>query len=169
MVKVIAIVVLLVAAFVGAAYFMQEGPSPYDLPRAVPIDPPAGATVLPDEVRAADVLRPVLTLRGEAAEAAAAEWIGLWSPMRGWQGAVKRIEVRADSTWFSVDMYDSTIIGNQLYLEVVVPGGVPQIKEGTPVIVRGRISNVIPSPDVALVPGRVCIDQATVISPATPE
>lgn len=169
MVKIIVVAVLVVAGIVGVAYFTQEGPSPFDIPPAAAIDPPAGAVVLPDEMKAADVLRPIMAIRDEEdAAKARADIAGAWTPMRGWSGGVKQVEVRADSTWFSVEMFDSTILGQQFYMYVVVPGGVPQIKPGVGVTVRGRIKDVVPSPDPVHIPGRIELDQATVIAPPAP-
>lgn len=169
MVKLIVIVLLLVVGVGAVAYLTQEGPSPFDLPAASPIDPPAGAVVLPDEMRAGDVLRPVMGARDpDAIDTAKADFVGAWSPMRGWSGGVKRVEVRPSSTWFSVEMFDSTILGQQFYIYVEVPGGLPQIKPGVAVTVRGRIRDVVPSPDPVLLPGRIELDQATVISPPPP-
>lgn len=166
MVKVIMIIGILVVGVGAVALLMREPPSPYDLPAATVIDPPSGAVILSDDVRAADVLRPVMAARGEdAIDEAKAEWVGSWTPLRGWSGGVKVVEVRTSSTWFSVEMFDSTIIGQQFYLEVEVPGGLPHIGPGTAVTVRGRIKDIVPSPNPALIPGRIRIDQATVISP----
>ena len=88
------------------------------------------------------------------------------TPLRGWTGGVKRVEVRESSTWFSVEMFDSGILGQQFFIEVEVPGGVPQIKPGVSVTFRGCVKDVVPSPDPALIPGRIKIDQATVLAPS---
>lgn len=166
MVKLVVIGVVIVAAVVGLAYFTQEGPSPHELTPAVAIDPPAGSDVLPDDMKAADVLRPIMAIRDQdASDQARADIAGTWTPLRGWSGGVKDVEVRRDSTWFSVEMFDSTILGQQFCLHVEVPGGLPQIKPGIAVTVRGRIKDVVPSPDPVLIPGRIVLDQATVIAP----
>lgn len=170
MVKVIIVVVVIAAVIAGVVLF-GGGKETWvgDLPPAQPIDPPAGAIVLPDEVRAGDVIRGVIAARTpEDAEAAAAQWVDSWTPMRGWRGAVKRIELRESGMWFSIEMFDSTIMGNQFFLYVELPGHAAQVKEGVEVVVRGRIKGVRGTPDVALLPGGIHIDQATVISPPAP-
>lgn len=166
MVKIIVGVVVVIGGFIALAYVTQEGPSAHELPAAVAIDPPAGAVVLDDGVSAGAVLRPVLMARTEEdAAAAKADYVGAWSPLRGWTGGVKQVEIRQASTWFSVEMFDSSILGQQFYVTVEVPGGLPQIKPGVAVTVRGRIKDIIGSPDPVLVPGRVVLDQGTVLAP----
>ena len=140
---------------------MREPPSPYDLPAATVLDPPSGAVILSDDVRAADVLRPVMAARGEdAIDEAKAEWVGSWTPLRGWSGGVKVVEVRTSSTWFSVEMFDSTIIGQQFYLEVEVPGDPAHRARNRCHRPHGSRHRAQPKPRLIL--GRIRIDQATV-------
>lgn len=167
MVKLIAVVVLLLAAMGVYVYFTEGQPTAHDLLPATAIDPPTGAVMLADGMKAGDVLRPVLVLRDPAdIDAAKAEFVGAWTPLHGWTGGVKRVEVRSASTWFSVEMFDSTILGQQFYVEVEVPGGVPQIRPGVSVTFRGRVKDIVPTADPVLIPGRVVLDQGTVLVPA---
>jgi hypothetical protein len=167
MLKVVALVAALIAALGVYVYVTEGQPTAADLPPATAIDPPAGAVMLPDGMRAGDVLRPVLTLKEQDdIDAAKADFVGAWTPLHGWTGGVKRVEVRAASTWFSVEMFDSTILGQQFYVEVEVPGGLPQIRPGVSVTFRGRVKDIIPTPDPVLIPGRVVLDQGTVLVPA---
>lgn len=158
-------VVFVLAVLAGGAWYLQTSGAfvGEELAAAVPIEPPAGAVVLAEEVDPAAIVTAVLGPRSpEEKQDVIDSLCDSWLPERGWEGEAEEVKVSGGVTRFAVEVHDTKVVG-MCFVVCEVPGAVEGLENGKPVRYRGRIKDIRESPDLMTQPHRVYLDQVTVL------
>jgi hypothetical protein len=158
-------VVLVLAALGGGAWYLQTSGAfvEEELAAAAPIEPPAGAVVLGEEVDPSAIVTAVLGARTPQEQQEAIDsFRDCWLPERGWDGEAEEVKVSGGVTRFAVEVHDPKVVG-MCFVVCEVPGAVEGLENGKLVRFRGRIKDVRESPDLMTQPHRVYLDEVTAL------
>ncbi|MBX3363854.1 MAG: hypothetical protein KF866_03730 [Phycisphaeraceae bacterium] len=129
---------------------------------AKPIAPPAGATILADDVTPQFILAECHGRHGQVNEAALAMYVDCWVSERGWEGEVTWIEKTKTGTRFAIKIEDIRV-PDDIFVRCEMPGEHYDLQLKGAARVRGRIKTVT-YPKAAMQEGqRVYLDNVTVL------
>ncbi|MDX2132603.1 MAG: hypothetical protein SFY69_11185 [Planctomycetota bacterium] len=151
-----------VLAFVKSKDKFAEALKP--APPPPPVEPPADARILEDDVEPGMVVGSIVGVRREAdRRAIEASYVGTWTPNRGWEGEVVDVTDERSGVALRLFYAQGGMLSSGFYVIAVVPANDQGVQKGDVATVQGRISKLEMLETQPLPTFRVVLDPARVL------